>query len=264
MTKAFPQTSRSLIWVLAMLLGCQSPPAAPPEEDSLSHIADTAARRLLHTALEAMGGLENWRKMRQLRFYKEYTLLLENGEIESQAQQWHTYTFLPEERIEISWEQQGAPHRILYQQGVPTKYVNGQPDSTANASSLKNTVLSSVFVVSLPFKLLDQGTNLSYLGFDTLANGQAVEVLQASYNPQQHAAHSSPDTWQLYFDKEAHYLTAYLVQHADHYSYVENLRDTLVQGFRFPLERKSFRADSLRNLLYLRATYRYANYEVSF
>ena len=56
------------------------------------------------------------------------------------------------------------------------------------------------------------------------------------------------------------YFVAYMVQHADHYSYVENQSFHEVEGFLLPKTRKSYRVDQDRNILYLRADYAYDDY----
>lgn len=53
-----------------------------------------------------------------------------------------------------------------------------------------------------------------------------------------------------------------MVKHADHLSYVKNLSFTEVDGFTFPLTRKSWRVNKDRGTLYLRAEYEYSDYEI--
>ena len=53
------------------------------------------------------------------------------------------------------------------------------------------------------------------------------------------------------------------MQHTDHFSYVKNLTFQEVNGFVLPQLRKSYRADSSRNILYLRAEYEYDHFELN-
>lgn len=255
----------SYILVISSLLwSCQGPNSSThtePTTDPFAHIEDQQANKILKEVMQAMGGLDRWRAKTSISFQKGYALLLENGEAESSAIQQHRYSFHPD-HIAISWVKEGQDHVLSQKDGLISKTINGQPDTAANPVSLTNTILSSTFVVDIPFKLLDPGAEISYVGLDTLETGTIVDVIQASYNPTQHENHSTPDIWHLYFNKDSHILTAYMVQHADHYSYVRNLSDTLVDGFTLVKERDSYRVDSLRNLLYLRATYAYSDYQI--
>ena len=252
---------------LLLLTTCTHQPAAsetPEASDPFGHVTDAAVKRVLGAAIERAGGLAQWNRLAAMRFTKDYTLLLESGEIENAALQRHHYTLGEEPTVEIEWEMDGQQHTIQYQQDQYQKLVNGKIDTSAAQQTLVNTVLSATFVMSIPFKLLDKGVALSYGGLDTLANGQVVEVIQASYNPSTHSAHSTPDIWHHYYDAEDFTFHAYMVQHADHYSYVENQSFAAVDGFLLPKIRKSYRVDEERNLLYLRAEYAYGDYELAF
>ena len=258
---AFPPLT--LLLFIAALQACQqneektAPPSGP-----YAHIQDAQARELLRKGIERAGGLEAWNDIRELHFEKYYVLYDSSGTVENEARQTHDYLFQPEEQVNISWIAYGAQHQMVYRDEQVIKMVDGEVDTSANPQSLLNNVLSATFVITIPFKLLDKGTELRYLGLDTLEDDQIVEVLQATYNPDEYDHHSTPDVWHHYFDREDYKLVAYMVQHADHYSYVKNLSYTSAGGFIFPKERNSYRVDSARSILYLRAEYEYTDYEV--
>ncbi len=230
--------------------------------DPLAHITDGEVKRVLTAAMERAGGIERWNRLASLQFTKDYSLLLESGQVENAAFQKHLYTFGANPTVAIEWEKDGNANAIHFNEGQYQKLLNGEPDTAMTKQSIINTVLSATFVVSIPFKLLDAGVRLSYGGLDTLANGKIVEVLQASYDPKEHADHSTPDIWKHYYDAEDFTFLAYMVQHADHYSYVENQSFHEVEGFLLPKIRKSYRVDQDRNLLYLRADYAYDDYSL--
>ena len=254
-----------LCWVL-LIASCThetGPKEDSPPLDPLSHITDGEVKRVLSRAMARAGGLEQWNKLASLQFTKDYSLLLESGAVENTAFQQHHYTFGAYPSVDIEWEKDGNTNSIHFEDGEYEKRLNGEPDTSMAQQSVINTVLSATFVVSIPFKLLDEGVQLSYGGLDTLANGKIVEVLQATYDPEEHSTHSTPDIWQHYYDAEDFTFVAYLVQHADHYSYVENQSFHEVEGFLLPKVRKSYRVDEDRNPLYLRADYTYADYELT-
>lgn len=256
----------TLLCLCLLCAYCTSPSStnATTEEptDPYAHLTNDEVKRVLKKAMERAGGLTNWNQIKTLKFKKDYALLFESGEVENAALQTHTYTFQPESKVWIEWEKEGKKNSIS-QEGEPAvKKVDGEIDPTAKQQSITNTVLSATFVISIPFKLLDEGVALSYDGIDTLTDGRKVEVLKAVYNPAQTDTHSTPDTWWHYYDADDFTFVAYMVQHADHFSYVENLSFEEVDGFVFPRERKSYRVDQARNIQYLRATYEYMGYEV--
>jgi len=176
--------------------------------------------------------------------------------------QIHEYNYFPKKEINISWKKENQNHLLQSIDGKITKTIDGKTDSNAKPTSLKNTVLSSTFVVNIPFNLLDEGIVFAHEGIDTLEGGEVVEVLRADFNPEAHENHSTKDTWWYFFDKNKFHLVGYQVKHADHISYVKNLSFTKVDGFTFPLKRKSWRVNMDREILYLRAEYEYSDYEI--
>ncbi|MEM7657141.1 MAG: hypothetical protein AAF399_13490 [Bacteroidota bacterium] len=252
--------------VLFMGLWFSACQLTPVEEtkfpDPFDQISDVEARSVLKQAMEAMGGLERWQHKQEIRFHKTYDLLLENGEVEAHASQDHVYAYDPEPNIQISWEEAGQAHLLQQQAGHTQQLVEGQADTSADLSRLTNTILSATFVANLPYNLLDPSADIRYAGLDTLESGESVHAVRIAYHPDSHANHSTPDIWHVFFDQQRYHLLAYQVQHADHYSYVQNLSDTIVEGFRLVKDRNSWRVDSLGNKLYLRARYAYAGYVV--
>ena len=228
----------------------------------LQHISDTKVKGVLEKSFEKMGGLKNWQTLKRLQFQKAFALYDSLGNVERSALQQHDYTFSPEEIIKINWKSDSLSTQIVSKNGTVEKFINQKIDTSANPTSLKNTILSSTFVIAIPFKLLDEGVVLNYDGTTTLEDAQKVEVVKAVYSPSKNANHSTPDTWWYYFDANDFRLVGYMVQHADHFSYVKNLSEANVGGFIFPSERKSWRVDENRNILYLRAAYQYADFEV--
>lgn len=151
---------------------------------------------------------------------------------------------------------------IRYQLGPHAIQIQGNISPGISEQAKRNTALSSSFVISIPFNLLDPGAQLSHAGFDTLDNGSKVEVLKAIYDPQGNQNHSTPDTWWHFFDANSNKHLAYMVQHADHFSYVENLEFEKAGGILFPKSRDSWRVNKHREKLWLRAKYQYSRYEV--
>ena len=231
-------------------------------KDPFSHIKDEDVKTLLSKAIKAAGGLDAWRNKKELRFKKYFALYDSLGNTENAVDQVHHYTYQPQEDIEINWEKDNDQHQIHYTNGKVIKQVNGTVDENANLTSLTNSVMSATFVLSIPFNFLDPGAEMSHDGKTVLEDGEKVEVLKIQYQPDKYDNLTTADIWWVYFDESNYKLLAYMVQHADHFSYVKNLSFTKVDGFTFPKERKSWRVKPDRSELYLRADYIYSDYQV--
>lgn len=230
--------------------------------DPIEKIADAQVKDLLKKVFQSNGGLNNWTAKKSIQFKKYFALFDSLGTTEMSVNQIHQYNYAHGEEINIQWKKENKNHLLKSENGTISKTINDQPDTLANPISLKNTVLSSTFVVNIPFNLLDEGIVFDYIGIDTLEGGEVVEVLQADFDPNKYNNHSTKDTWWFYFDQNNYHLLGYMVKHADHVSYVKNLTFTEVKGFTFPLKRKSWRVNSNREKLYLRAEYEYSDYKI--
>ena len=246
------------------LCACQNQEQKPiAEPNPFEHISDSKVVEVLQKVFEKAGGLGRWNNLKEMHFEKHFALLDSAGNIEMDVIQRHDYFNEPKNQINISWEDKdGNPNKIVSENGEIKKLKNEEIDTSAKPESLKNTILSSTFVIGIPFKLLDKGVELSYDGIDSLRTGKKVHVIKAVYNPSTHNNHSKPDTWWHYFDENDYRQLGYMVQHDDHYSYIENLTFTKSNDFLLTETRKSYRVDSHRNILYLRADYEYSDYDL--
>ncbi len=236
--------------------------ATTKQKDPLSAIKDSKLKEVLSKALDAMGGYENWNNIKSLQFNKKTNLYEASGAIERATDQKHIYTFQPANKVSITWKEGDVDNEMLMENGAVKKLKNGLVDSTAKATSLHNSIYASTFVIGIPFKLLDEGAQLSYEGTKLIPSGKKVHVVKAVYNPTAYKAHTKADIWWHYFDEQNYQQVGYTVQLHDHSSYVENLSFENVGGFLFTTSRKSWRVDDNGNKLYIRADYEYSDYEV--
>jgi len=243
---------------LLIIAGCsQSRDSASPE-DPYAHIADEQVRDVLRKAISAAGGIHKWRAVERLSYTKRSRLLLEDGAIEWEVVQRHEYQMRPGFTADISWEENGNSHIIRYEDGEAVKEVNGVPDST----SVEETVMSALYTLGMPYKLLDAGANLRYEGVDTLRDGTTVDVIKATYRPEEHQNHSTSDVWWYYFDRDDGSYRAAMVYHPPTYAYIENVEIHKDLPLRFNAHRKSYRSDSLRNIRFLRAEFWYSDFDI--
>lgn len=233
------------------------------KENALGTIADIELRHTLQKAFDRMGGIQQWEQLQSLRFRKKTILYLANGEIEKRSNQQHYYQYQPTANIQISWKEGQADHLIEMKENTLTKYIDQQIDAAAKTSSLKNNVLAATFVMGIPFKIMDEGTKLTYEGIQTLNNGKKAHIVKATYDPSNFKHHTKSDIWWHYFEEDTYEQLGYAVQLEDHSSYIENLSFQQVGGFLFTTERKSWRVNEKGEKLYLRAEYEYADFEVN-
>lgn len=246
-------------FMLFLFPACQEEKETP---SSFAHIKDEKVKTLLTKSMQRTGGLENWESINKLHFKKYFALYDSLGNTENSVNQIHQHTYYPDQDIYINWKKDSSTYQIHSLNENVKRTIDGKLDSNATKTSLINTIRSATFVMSIPFNLLDPGVVFEYKGFDTLEDGKEVEVLQADYDPQKHNNHSTKDIWWFYFDKDEHHLIGYMVQHADHYSYVKNLSFEKINGFIFPKVRKSWRVNKNREILYLRAEYEYSDFKI--
>jgi hypothetical protein len=251
---------KSIIFLVFGLIGFISCNA--PSEDRLSHIADADVKSFLEEMLVKNGGLESWESIQNLKYSKKYELYTDSGTVEKSAQQVHDYKWLPTVSVRIVSQEGSDKKEIVFENKEIKEYVNDTLNEKASPESLTNNMQSSLFVISQPFKLADQGPDLTYEGVKTLNSGEQVHVLKAVYNSTLDDNLTTSDTWWVYFDKESYLMTGYMVKHLDHYSLVSNLESVEVNGFHFPKSRKSWRVNEQGDILYLRATYEYTDFIV--
>lgn len=240
------------------MAGCsQSRDSASPG-DPYAHISDEQVREVLGKAISAAGGIHKWRAVELLSYTKRSKLLLEDGTVESEVVQRHEYRMQPGFSAVITWEEGGNSHMIRYEDGEAVKEVNGVPDS----ASAEETVMSALYTLGMPFKLLDAGADLRYKGVDTLRDGTPVDVIKATYRPEEHDNHSTSDVWWYYFDRDDGRYCAAIVYHPPTYAYIENVEIHEDLPLRFNAHRKSYRSDSLRNIQFLRAEFWYSDFDM--
>lgn len=204
------------------------------------------------------GGNETWNNLKEISYKKTFLLFDSLGAQESSTTQYHRYQLMPDLQGSIEWISNGDSISIKFKRREATCYVNGEAllDSASRISS-DNTAKAALFVLFQPFKLLESGVELSYLGIDTLSNGRVVDVIQPTFGKLK----EGDDIWWFYFDVETKELVANMVKHLDHHSYIENLKFDTSLPLTFHAHRKSYFTDNLRNVNYLRAEYFYEDFE---
>ncbi len=229
--------------------------------DYYADIKDDSVKKILKKAIDWAGGIEKWKKLDSIQYHKRSKLLLEKGLVENETYQLHNYSMQPSFSAEINWKKGNTAHLISHNFDKTLKYENGE--IIAEGEKTKKSVLSALYVLGMPFKLLDEGVNLSHEG-KTQIDGIQVDVLKATYSPAKNNNHSTEDVWWYYFQENSGKFISCMVYHSPTYAYIENLAFDEVNGLKFHKHRKSYRTDSVRNKQFLRAEFWYNDYKTSY
>ena len=252
----------NFIFILALIfsMGCQPTDKKKIAIDPFEQIKDLNAKSVLKKAINNAGGFNTWRRIKNLSYTKHGILYFANGSIETDNVQQHRYKFYPQFSAEISWEENDINHRISYNTEVAQQFENGK----LTEKDPTQTVMSSLYVLGMPFKLLDAGTVLTTLESVVLRSGQQAKAIKANYNPKKNSNHSTTEEWIYYFDKNNAEFLGSLVFHPPTYAYIENLKFTDHLPIKLPLHRKSYRTNKNREIEYLRAEFHYSDYKITF
>ena len=207
------------------------------------------ARQIVDAAIAAHGGLEHWQNLETLSFQKKTVLYKADGSVERSSEEIHTLHQKDTLHGQIVSTDPNDIYVIIFSDGKGKKAIDEVfMDGT-------KAFLSSHFVVNQPFKMLDPGITLTYLGLDTLATGKVVDVVKAYYGSEE------DDLWWFYFDIDSHILLGTLIYHAPTYAFVDNEKIEMIDGMLWNTERTTYRTDSLRNVEFVRAEFVYSEIE---
>ena len=209
--------------------------------------SNNPATQIVKASIDAHGGLDRWQSIQEMKFRKKTWLYRSDNSLEKYSDEIHTLrTGFELEGSIIPYNPKKRDYSINFANGKGVKTTSeGTVDGT-------NAFLASHFVVNQPFKLLDPGIKLTYLGKDTLDGKDPVNVIKAEYGS------VDDDIWWFYFDQENSVLLATLIYHAPTYAFVANENIELIDGILWNTKRTTYRTDSLRNIEYIRAKFEYS------
>ena len=225
--------------------------------DYYAHISNDTIKAILKKSIDKAGGYNQWDNLVKVRYTKRSKLLLEDGTIEYDRTQLHEYTMQPTFSAVITWKEGGVNHKVIYNDSVSHKYEN----DVLTSHNPEKSVMSAIYVLGMPYKLLDKGTYLKYNGKVTLETGAVVDEMVATYDPAAFENHSTADVWYYYFGEDGTFHGA-MVHHPPTYAYIQNLEFDRTTALQWHKHRKSYRSDSARNIQYLRAEFWYSDYKI--
>ncbi len=250
---------RYVFFLIVLLSACQVKNETG-EKDRYAHIQDSKARAIIKRSIQDAGGLNKWESIKQIRYKKNFNLYDSTGAVEKKYVQEHSYNY-PENNLEIRSQENDDLIYSRFSEGRYTRDKNGK-EVDIDAASLQKSMNSSTYVLGIPYKLVDPGAEIRYMGEEKWNTG-IVDVIEVRYDPRVHANHSSKNAWKFYFDKKTARVVGNWIESSDHYNVVENLSYEQVDGLLFHKERKSYRTNSKGEKLYLRADYHYYDYQIN-
>lgn len=231
------------------------------ESTKFDFIEDETAKESMQRAIDQAGGISNWSNLKELNFEKTSILFLKNGSVEDSTHQKIAFSFNPF-KASLSWSKKGDEMNILFRNDS-TLFFQNDSLIDINNEKRKSSVMSALYTVGMPFKLLDEGTRLSYEGSRTL-NGSEVEVIQTVYDSDNNANHSSSEVWWYYFNNTSGDFVGSMVYHPPTYALIENESFEDLGELKFPGHRLSYRVDSLGNKQFLRGEFFYKSFKISY
>lgn len=235
----------AFILFVVLLAGCTPSPEKLAEE-------------LLQKSIKAHELSNTWGNLKAIKFRKWTRLFLENGEVESETDQFNEFRLVPFFEGKISWESDSISHVSTWDGSKMHYSMGGNEVKNPDFLLQKKKDLDAAFyALAQPWKLLDEGVGLKYEGQKTLANGTLVEVIAVDYG-------SGADQWWYYFDPKSALMVGNEVQLKDHRSLIYNLSYDDSSGLLMHGIRESYRVNELGERLYLRAEYSYTAYELIF
>ena len=226
-----------LLFLLILFLSCKS---------------EITAEKLLKNSINAHGGEALWEEMTSILYLKQTTFYDESGFIEEKKIQKIKHSWEPFE-TSIEWEDEGDIYFAYSNNNKVNFYINDilQNDSI-QLKKIDELLKGAFYVFWQPYNLLDNQTNLIYLGTENILDSISVHVLKASYSNQEKG-----DIWHYYFNTDNFKLQAAKVKHNEQESLILNETVELETGLFLNKIRKSYYLDSLGKIKYLRAAYSY-------
>lgn len=226
--------------------GTKEGPGAASKENTVlyNRIPEGPAGDLLRNAIRKAGGWENWTSKKALRYVRVVTNYDSTGKQTETIRELHEYNLYPSFRARIAWESKGEQHLILCNNRQAWKLVNGDVKTDPKSKNAAwNQSFGSHYLIAIPFKLADEGANLTFEGDTILADGRNVTGIKVTYDE---GAGTSAlfHTWWFYFDTQTFEYVASLLRHDKGYGYNTYEDYTNIEGIRFYQQRFRSNSDS--------------------
>ncbi len=222
---------------------------------------DAEALKYFNIATKASGELERWNNITELTFVKNTRMFLPDSSLEMEVLQKQTFRNYPSFYGEIEYLFDEKERRIIQDSAGVKYFENGKEIEDEEAIEKAATNIKTAFyVIGLPFKLADKGPTFKSLNVDTLMDERIVNTIHIQHVDEDQK--QKDEDWWVYFSRENDQMIGYLIRHDNRYSYILNDSTTIVNGFPFPVLRRSIAMDNNKDNIYLRADYQYSDISI--
>ena len=239
---------------LVLIAGCRSDSHSPTSETpDQPRLPEGDAGPLLQRAIDAAGGWERWRAVRDVSYISTLTVLDPAREVSSDSIGWFTAPLHAGALARM--DSIGLPTEVRF--GIDAErtwiFSDGRPVLAPGQLALTRfDLVSSLFWFTLPFRLAERPAAVTYEGHERSADGTAWEKLRAEF-PQPDPA--VPGRWVvLYLDADSGLidhvhaqLSAPFLRHELWIGQWLHYRDC--DGLRKERQRKFFPADADGNVI---------------
>lgn len=232
---------------LSLLTSCGS--EQQQQESSIAQTeqreGDEAAWVIIDRSIENAGGIENWRKRKNISFDKTSTTLDSVGKVTRELHQHFDYMMHPEFRARVQWHEKDTSFTIIHNGQQAVKLINGQTsEEQRDIDHAWNSSYGSHYVMGMPFKLADPGVVPYYEGTTMLYDSVPADVIRVTYKPGAGSA-AEYHTWYYYFEPETGKLLANALKDKKGYTgFTQYASFSKANGLTLPAERYGYIVDA--------------------
>jgi hypothetical protein len=239
---------------LVLLAGCRSQSHAPASDvPTQPRLPEGDAGRVLRRAIDAEGGWERWRAVRDVSYISMLTVLDPAREVSSDSIGWFSAPLHAGALARM--DSIGLPTEVQFGIDADRTWIvsEGRPVLAPGQLALTRfDLVSSLFWFTLPFRLAERAAEVTYVGRERGPDGTTWDKLRAEFPLPDPAV---PGRWVvLYFDAESGLidrvhaqLSAPFLRHDLWVGQWRHYRDC--DGLRKERQRKFFPADAEGNVI---------------
>lgn len=244
-----------IVLVIFSFLGCQ--PKKQEVVDRFKSLPDNEAGQIIRMAIERAGGWDNWINKNSLSYIKKITHLDSTGAVESTEKQIHIYELKNGFKGRIEWAVGNDNFQIINDGIQAKKFRNGiEMTDDKSKDDAWDTSFGSHYVISMPFKLTDEGVSLTYEGIDTLILDRPVHSVKVEY-AKGAGSTGGMHLWWYLFELDTYDLVGNYLDHGKGYTIniYEGFQD--IAGLRIHKKRNRYISNEKKELVMLRTIYEY-------
>ncbi|MFT4566949.1 MAG: hypothetical protein ACI9FN_001911, partial [Saprospiraceae bacterium] len=225
------------------------------ETHPMDRLSDDKAGEIVRKAIEYAGGWDTWGKKENFSFYKKITQVDSAGAVIKTTRQLHQYSMGIGFQGRMTWTVNEDEFIIVNTGEESRKYKNGSEltdDKSKNEAW--NSSFGSHYVISMPFKLTDPGTILTYDGIDAETLHKPVHAVKVNYEKGAGST-GGMHTWWYYFDIENYDLLGNYLDYGKGQSLTTYETFTEVEDIRLHLKRYSYASNKKKEKVMLKTIY---------